>query len=216
MASTWSRASRFSPTSSSRRNASGGKARRHSRPASTPSCSTSRTTERGFGKGGTGVLSVDGKQVDSKKMPYSIPFMVSMDESFDVGVDTRYGVDDNDYQPPFRFTGKLNKLTIQLVPPERTAEEEDLLRQRTRKSSTRAIDGNPRGNSQSWRKPQRALDWSKRPHERALYEAWRKASQAHRLRDRRRTRDARWETFKRSKSRFRRPPRKFRVPHPVR
>ena len=70
------------------------------------------------------------RQVDSKKMPYSIPFMVSMDESFDVGVDTRYGVDDNDYQPPFRFTGKLNKLTIQLVPPERTAEEEDLLRKK--------------------------------------------------------------------------------------
>ena len=52
----------------------------------------------GFGKGGTGVLSVDGKEVDSKKMPYSIPFLVSFDESFDVGVDTRYGVDDNDYQ----------------------------------------------------------------------------------------------------------------------
>ena len=57
--------------------------------------------------------------------------MVSMDESFDVGVDTRYGVDDNDYQPPFRFTGKLNKLTIRLVPPEMTAEEDDLLRKRT-------------------------------------------------------------------------------------
>ena len=86
---------------------------------------------RGFGKGGTGVLSVDGKQVDTKKLPYSIPFMVSMDESFDVGVDTRYGVDDNDYQIPFRFTGKLNKLTIRLVPPEMTAAEDDLLRKRT-------------------------------------------------------------------------------------
>ena len=36
-----------------------------------------------------------------------------MDESFDVGVDTRTGVDDNDYQVPFRFTGKLDKLTDQ-------------------------------------------------------------------------------------------------------
>jgi hypothetical protein len=26
------------------------------------------------------------------------------DETFDVGVDTRTGVDDNDYQVPFRFT----------------------------------------------------------------------------------------------------------------
>jgi hypothetical protein len=30
-------------------------------------------------------------------------------------VDTRM-VDDNDYQPPFRFTGKLAKLTIKLFP----------------------------------------------------------------------------------------------------
>ena len=85
----------------------------------------------GFGKGGTGVLSVDGKEVDSKKMPYTIPFLVSMDESFDVGVDTRYGVDDNDYQVPFPFTGKLDKLTIKLVPPQRTAAEENLLKQKT-------------------------------------------------------------------------------------
>ena len=39
---------------------------------------------------------------------------MTIDESFDVGVDTRTGVDDKDYQPPFRFTGKLDKLTIKL------------------------------------------------------------------------------------------------------
>ena len=44
---------------------------------------------------------------------------------------TRMGVDDNDYQPPFRFTGTLEKLTIKLVPPKRTAEEEQLLQQKT-------------------------------------------------------------------------------------
>ena len=85
----------------------------------------------GFGKGGTGVLSVDGKEVDSKKMPYSIPFLVSFDESFDVGVDTRYGLDDNDYQIPFRFTGKLTKLTIKLEEPLRSAAEERLLKEAT-------------------------------------------------------------------------------------
>jgi hypothetical protein len=31
-------------------------------------------------------------------------------------VDTRTGVDDKDYQPPFRFSGKIDKLTIKLVP----------------------------------------------------------------------------------------------------
>ena len=36
----------------------------------------------GFGKGGTGVLSVDGKDVDSKKMPYTIPFTVTIGRVF--------------------------------------------------------------------------------------------------------------------------------------
>jgi arylsulfatase len=90
---------------------------------------------RGPGKGGTGVLSVDGKAVASRKMPHTIPFLVSLDESFDVGVDTRYGVDDHDYLPPFRFTGKLIRLTIKLVPPERTAEEENLIRRKTQEAA---------------------------------------------------------------------------------
>ncbi len=85
----------------------------------------------GFGKGGTGVLSVDGKTVASKSMPYAIPFVMTIDESFDVGMDTRSGVDDSDYQPPFRFNGNVDKLTIQLVPPKMTAQEEDLMRKRT-------------------------------------------------------------------------------------
>jgi arylsulfatase len=68
----------------------------------------------GPGKGGAGVLSVDGKEVDSKKMPHTCPFLETIDETFDVGVDTRTPVDDNDYQVPFRFTGKINKLTIKL------------------------------------------------------------------------------------------------------
>jgi arylsulfatase A-like enzyme len=85
----------------------------------------------GPGEGGTGVLSVDGKQVDSKKMPYTIPFLISFDESFDVGVDTRYGMDDNDYQVPFPFTGKLDKLTIKLAEPKRTAAEEDFIKKQT-------------------------------------------------------------------------------------
>jgi arylsulfatase A-like enzyme len=70
----------------------------------------------GPGKGGTGVLSVDGKQLASQAIPHTIPFLMSIDETFDVGVDTRTPVDDNDYQVPFRFTGKLNKLTIKVGP----------------------------------------------------------------------------------------------------
>ena len=68
----------------------------------------------GAGKGGTGVLSVDGKQVDTKTIPHTIPFVMEVDETFDVGVDTRTPVDDKDYQVPFRLTGKIGKLTLNL------------------------------------------------------------------------------------------------------
>jgi arylsulfatase len=72
----------------------------------------------GFGKGGTGVLSVDGKTVSTQSMPHSIPFIMAIDESFDVGTDTRTSVADTDYQPPFTFNGTLSKLTVTLQPPQ--------------------------------------------------------------------------------------------------
>jgi arylsulfatase A-like enzyme len=78
----------------------------------------------GLGKGGTGVLSVDGKEVDNKKIPHTIPALMTIDETFDIGVDTRTGVDDKDYQPPFRFTGKLGKVTIKLGPNQMMAVDE--------------------------------------------------------------------------------------------
>ena len=86
----------------------------------------------GLAKGGTGVLSVDNTEVARKSIPHTIPALMTLDESFDVGVDTRTGVDDNDYQPPFRFTGKLDKLTIKLVPV--SAAEDNLLKQKTQQA----------------------------------------------------------------------------------
>jgi arylsulfatase len=70
----------------------------------------------GMAKGGTGVLSVDGKEVAHKTIPHTVPALFTVDESFDVGVDTRTSIDEKDYQLPFRFTGKLDKLTIKLEP----------------------------------------------------------------------------------------------------
>ncbi len=70
----------------------------------------------GFGKGGTGVLKVDGKAVDTRKIPHTAGAIFQWDETFDVGSDTGTPVDDKDYQVPFHFTGKLNKLTIQVGP----------------------------------------------------------------------------------------------------
>ena len=90
----------------------------------------------GSGKGGTGVLTVDGKEVANKKIPHTTPFEISLEETFDVGVDTRTGVDDKDYQAPFRFTGKLDKLTIKLEPTQLT----DADRQKASEIIARAHD----------------------------------------------------------------------------
>ncbi len=70
----------------------------------------------GVAKGGTGVLKVDGQVVDTQKQPNSIAFLQVMDETFDIGVDTRTSVNEKDYQVPFAFTGKINKLTFNLGP----------------------------------------------------------------------------------------------------
>jgi arylsulfatase A-like enzyme len=77
----------------------------------------------GFGKGGTGVLKVDDKEVANRKVPHTIPFLMAIDETFDIGVDTRTPVDDKDYQVPFRFTGKLAKLTYKLGPVQLTSDD---------------------------------------------------------------------------------------------
>jgi arylsulfatase len=79
----------------------------------------------GPAKGGTGVLTVDGKQVDQKTIPHTIPLLMSIDETFDVGIDTRTGVDDFAYRVPFRFTGKIDKLTYNLGPEQLSAEDKE-------------------------------------------------------------------------------------------
>jgi hypothetical protein len=80
----------------------------------------------GLGKGGTGVLKVDGSEVANKKIPHTVPALFTLDETFDVGVDTRTSVEDNDYKVPFRFTGKLNKLTFKLGPTPMTSTDQQV------------------------------------------------------------------------------------------
>ena len=70
----------------------------------------------GPAKGGTGVLSVDGKEVDRKSVKHTIPLLMTIDETFDIGSDTRTPVDDNAYQVPFNFTGTIDTLRIKLGP----------------------------------------------------------------------------------------------------
>jgi arylsulfatase len=68
----------------------------------------------GLGKGGTGTLKVDGNVADSHPMPRSLPITLMWDETFNVGLDAGTPVDPEDYQVPFRFTGKITKLTVKL------------------------------------------------------------------------------------------------------
>jgi arylsulfatase len=75
----------------------------------------------GPGKSGTGTLKVDGNVVDLHPMARSIPLVLPWDETFNVGLDTGTPVDDADYQTPFRFTGKMNKLTVKIGPSELSA-----------------------------------------------------------------------------------------------
>jgi arylsulfatase len=66
------------------------------------------------GRGGTGTMSVDGKQVAQRSLPKMLPFIWAWYETFDIGLDTGTSVDDADYQAPFPFTGELQKITFDL------------------------------------------------------------------------------------------------------
>ena len=77
----------------------------------------------GLGRGGTGVLKVDGKVVATQTMERTVPLVLQWDETFDIGADTGTPVDDHDYQVPFAFTGKIDKLTIALDEPKLTPDD---------------------------------------------------------------------------------------------
>jgi arylsulfatase len=89
----------------------------------------------GLGRGGTGTLKVDGRIVAMQAMEQTIPLVLQWDESFDIGADTGTPVDDSDYKVPFRFSGKLHKVTIRVQPRSLTPEEADLLRRESQRNN---------------------------------------------------------------------------------
>jgi arylsulfatase len=98
----------------------------------------------GLGRSGTGTLKVDGKEVQSIKMPRTLPMILQWDESFDIGSDTLTGVNDEDYKPPFSLTAKLNKLTIKIDRPKLSPDDI----QKFEKAEAEALDGKPLRNVQ--------------------------------------------------------------------
>jgi hypothetical protein len=90
----------------------------------------------GIGRGGTGELKADGKVVATQKMEHTIPLLLQWDETFDIGADTGTPADDQDYQVPFKFTGKLNKLRIKIDRPKLSPADEKILIQESRRNNS--------------------------------------------------------------------------------
>jgi hypothetical protein len=77
----------------------------------------------GIAKSGSGVLKVDGRVLATEKLEHTVPFLLPADEIFDVGLDTRTPVDSR-YELPFRFSGKIDKVTFKLGPSQLSAEDQ--------------------------------------------------------------------------------------------
>ncbi len=64
----------------------------------------------GFGKGGVGTLSVDGKLLDTHRIEHTVPFLWPWDDGLSIGQDTLTAVDAN-YKVPNAFTGTIKTVT---------------------------------------------------------------------------------------------------------
>jgi arylsulfatase A-like enzyme len=67
----------------------------------------------GVGRGGVASLTVDGQDVAQGRIEKTVPIRISLDEGLDVGEDTGTPVNLN-YDVPFKFTGSIEKVTIDL------------------------------------------------------------------------------------------------------
>jgi len=79
---------------------------------------------------------VDGKVVATQKMEKTLPLILQWDENLDVGSDTLTGVDDGDYQSPFPFTGKIQKITLEIDRPKLSPADEKKLMEAQRNHKT--------------------------------------------------------------------------------
>jgi len=82
----------------------------------------------GIGKGGVGTIQVDGKTVATGRIERTLAFRLSVDEGIDCGEDTGTPVTE-DYRLPFKFSGEIKKVTIDLKPEKLAAADEQKLKQ---------------------------------------------------------------------------------------
>ncbi|MBI1824768.1 MAG: arylsulfatase [Planctomycetes bacterium] len=86
----------------------------------------------GLGKGGLGTILVDGKTVATGRIERTLPFRLAVDETLDCGEDTGTPVTE-DYHMPFKFTGGLKKVVIELGKSGLTANDEKKLEESNEK-----------------------------------------------------------------------------------
>jgi arylsulfatase A-like enzyme len=88
----------------------------------------------GFAKGGTVTMFINDKKVGEGRVDKTIFVRFSADETFDTGLDTGSPVSDQ-YESPFKFTGTLNKIEIDLSPNNLSAAD-----QKNIETANRAVD----------------------------------------------------------------------------
>jgi hypothetical protein len=67
----------------------------------------------GPGKGGAITMSANGKKLVEGRLERTIPIQFSLGQGLDVGMDVGSAVDFT-YELPFAFTGKIEKVTVEL------------------------------------------------------------------------------------------------------
>jgi arylsulfatase len=67
----------------------------------------------GMGKGGTIKMTANGKTIAEGRLERTIPIQFSLGEGLDIGEDVGSPVDFT-YKLPFKFTGKIDKVTVEL------------------------------------------------------------------------------------------------------
>lgn len=69
----------------------------------------------GIGKGGTGTILSNGKEIASARIDQTQPNFFSADEGADVGMDAGTAVS-QEYSAPFKFNGQIEKVTVNIEP----------------------------------------------------------------------------------------------------
>jgi hypothetical protein len=77
----------------------------------------------GMGKGGTIELLANGKKIGEGRVEKTTPYKYSLYEGQDIGQDSGSPVDFT-YTPPFKFIGKLDKVTVELRPAPTTSKSD--------------------------------------------------------------------------------------------